>query len=850
MRLEKMKKGLSDSFRIWHPHYRSLIIHLLILGTLAGTLTYSQNYFLTSLMETLIAELQYNPLQPTYLQNILNFTGLNLAFMILLLFIASHLLLTAFEFWRTHIMGKLRADSRKDMENELLMHLLRKDDAFFSVHSPSETANRISVDIYRVCERRSHVLRVWWAGVLITGYLVFFLQKDWRLTVVVLMACAGAALWTLRMTKSVKHLDRSYLYQDDYVKSRFEDFLIAAPEIQVGRLYEKVSRNLEKLQDARNKTYMDFINLSGLLRVGDMLAALLALVSAIAILMYLRHSGEANSVLALLPVVIMSLPTLFKSTSEIIFLNVDFQLAHTSMMRLLEYESGEPETRPQDTREPAATLQAQDAAFSAPVNEAELVLDGVSYLYNALDRPRQAGVVDIDARFRPGSWTAIGGRAGSGKSTLVNLILGRLQPQRGNILYGNRTPNLWDQHFDQVFSFMPQNAALLNASIFENLFLGHDGQALPGEVSKSDLDLLERSNLGHLCRLKALEMTPADRLLAPEQAAKFADLVKKARTYFHHGPPREGYFSRDLWLLEILLDGKCQRHQALGLMISDGACRKLEILDNTPMAGKLVDWASKMLQSEQPLLELPNFYLYSQMAKTAIDERLWQLRVRLAGLLKNKTLPSEERLALYVIGLTATPADLGIDNLLYDWRSAGAFQQGSAPESDSLRKLLGSSWQPFQQEEINPFLTWRENLAFGVQDHISDSSLLEFIHREGSRDLFTWLGLQYDIGRQGGNLSGGQGQLVAFCRTLLRRTPVVILDEPTSSQDPASKINLAKMLQAYKQGRIIITVSHDRDLVSYADEVILMDNGRIATRGTFEEVMEKSELLRQSMPES
>jgi ABC-type thiamine transport system ATPase subunit len=403
---------------------------------------------------------------------------------------------------------------------------------------------------------------------------------------------------------------------------------------------------------------------------------------------------------------------------------------------------------------------------------------------------------------------------------------------------------------DQVFSFMPQNAALLNATIFENLFLGDDGKTGPGDLAASDLDLIERSSLGHLCRLKALEMTPGDQLLAPDQAGELAALVKKARTYFHHGPPGDGYFSRDLWLLEILLAGKCERSQALDLLIGGGQCREIRVLDHTPLAARLVDWGQKMLQCEKPLLELPNFYLYSQMAKTAIDERVWQLRVRCAGLLGHNSLAPEEQWAFYMIALTATPADLGIDNLLHDWSSSGAFRQGHALETDYLKQVLGPSWRPFHPQEINPYLSWRENLAFGAQDRLADASLLAFIDGEGRRDLFTWLGMQYGIGRQGGNLSGGQGQLVALCRTLLRRTPVVILDEPTSSLDPLSKIQIAKLLQAYKPGHIIITVSHDQEFVSLADAVILMDGGRIAAWGTFQEVAGKSALLGQTRRDS
>jgi len=174
-----------------------------------------------------------------------------------------------------------------------------------------------------------------------------------------------------------------------------------------------------------------------------------------------------------------------------------------------------------------------------------------------------------------------------------------------------------------------------------------------------------------------------------------------------------------------------------------------------------------------------------------------------------------------------------------------------------LRQLLGDAWQPFVATTVHPHLTWRENLIFGVVDirnnrtsRLLDKTLLSFVEEAGLNDCLTRMGLEFEIGRLGSNLSGGQGQLVALCRALLRRTPVLVLDEPTSALDPASRSTVAALLKEWKQDRIVITISHDMDFVREADEIKLVDAGRLSASGTFQELKDGSESFRKTLKQA
>lgn len=872
-----MEHGLARLFALWHPRYRLLIGQLLLAGTLAAGLVYLQNTLLTNLTFSLAATesaaagpalLASSGLVARVLSHFSRVLNLSLPLFILLLFIMGNLLAAAFEYWKIRVIGILRIKTRNDLEIEILTHLLGKEDFFFSRHPPAETVNRITVDLNRVCELRCLMMRLWWSAVLILSYFVFFLLHDWRLGLAVIGSCAASAVWTYRLTRRIKHLDRIYLHQDDHVKSQFEDFLRAAPEVQVGHLYHRVRRGFQSTQDERTGTYMRFLNLSGILRAGDALSPLVAIACTILVVIYMKQSGQGSLALALLPVMIMSLPALFHNASDLIFLNVDMQLAYTSEERLLEYETHDRLQADALQATPSRPESPENQAPDAPLDLAErsspaapLQLHRVTYLYHrGANRSQQGGVLEVEAEFGPGRWIAIVGRAGSGKTTLVNILLGRLQPQKGRIFYGEE-PLLysWDRHYSTVFSLMPQSLALLNTTISANLLFDTvaDGgpDSPPRQLTEADLEVLEAAGLGHLCRLKALDMLPQNPPDYSPLEAGIAGIRRRARAHFARAegaavlPYEAGFLDPNHWVLEIMLGGKCDRGLALRALMCERDYRGLRALYQTGLASELMDLGRRLLRQTRDLLALPNFHYYVKQARVPIEEPVWKLRAALAESAEREGMPQKMQLALCVVALTCSPAEFPDNHFLEKWRDAN-IQRLFAPEASLLKDIIGDFWQPFILEEINPYLTWRENLAFGVVERLPEQIMLDFLEQEGLNRIFTRLGLEFNIGRLGGNLSGGQGQLLALCRALLRRTPVLILDEPTSHLDPISSVRVAKLLHAWKTHRIIITVSHDPDFVSKADEIFLMDGGRIIANGTFEQILGSSELFRRALWET
>jgi subfamily B ATP-binding cassette protein MsbA len=134
-----------------------------------------------------------------------------------------------------------------------------------------------------------------------------------------------------------------------------------------------------------------------------------------------------------------------------------------------------------------------------------------------------------------------------------------------------------------------------------------------------------------------------------------------------------------------------------------------------------------------------------------------------------------------------------------------------------------------------------ENIAYGAEDptfeQVMAAAHSAFVD-EFVRDLPD--GYSTVVSERGTTLSGGQRQRIAIARAMVRNSPIVILDEPTSNLDAVSERYVMRGLSELMKGRTVFVIAHRFSTLFLADRVYLMERGRIVEAGTHAELRESS----------
>ncbi|XP_047990871.1 ATP-dependent translocase ABCB1-like [Leguminivora glycinivorella] len=160
---------------------------------------------------------------------------------------------------------------------------------------------------------------------------------------------------------------------------------------------------------------------------------------------------------------------------------------------------------------------------------------------------------------------------------------------------------------------------------------------------------------------------------------------------------------------------------------------------------------------------------------------------------------------------------------------------------DEARRTIGF----VQQEPILFDRTIGENIAYGDNSRKPSQDEIEAAAKQANiHNFITSLPLGYDtnIGSKGTQLSGGQKQRVAIARALIRKPQMLLLDEATSALDTESEKVVQEALDLAKAGRTCVMIAHRLSTVRDADVICVIHDGRVAERGTHQELMDLKKL--------
>lgn len=141
--------------------------------------------------------------------------------------------------------------------------------------------------------------------------------------------------------------------------------------------------------------------------------------------------------------------------------------------------------------------------------------------------------------------------------------------------------------------------------------------------------------------------------------------------------------------------------------------------------------------------------------------------------------------------------------------------------------------------------TIRANICFGKPD-ATEEEMIEAAKKARCHDFIMALPQGYDtvVGEGGGTLSGGEKQRISIARAILKNAPIIILDEAMASIDPKNEHLIQQAISELTRGKTIITIAHRLATIQNADQILVIDDGRVVESGTHAELIKQEGLYR------
>ena len=180
----------------------------------------------------------------------------------------------------------------------------------------------------------------------------------------------------------------------------------------------------------------------------------------------------------------------------------------------------------------------------------------------------------------------------------------------------------------------------------------------------------------------------------------------------------------------------------------------------------------------------------------------------------------------------------------YDPQSGSITVGGHNLKEFTCDSLLSNISMVFQ----NVYLfndTIRANICFGKPD-ATEEEMIKAAKKARCHDFIMALPNGYDtvVGEGGGTLSDGEKQRISIVRAILKNAPIIILDEATASIDPENEHFIQQAISELTRGKTIITIAHRLATVQNADQILVVEDGKIAECGTHEELIRKEGLYK------
>ena len=141
--------------------------------------------------------------------------------------------------------------------------------------------------------------------------------------------------------------------------------------------------------------------------------------------------------------------------------------------------------------------------------------------------------------------------------------------------------------------------------------------------------------------------------------------------------------------------------------------------------------------------------------------------------------------------------------------------------------------------------TIRNNIAYGKPD-ASDEEIIYAAKNSYADEFIEKLPQKYDtqIGEDGVRLSGGEKQRLSIARAIIKKTPIILLDEATSSLDSETESKIQKGLAYLTKGKTTLVIAHRLSTILNSEKIFVIDKGNVVAEGTHERLLETSSIYK------
>lgn len=264
---------------------------------------------------------------------------------------------------------------------------------------------------------------------------------------------------------------------------------------------------------------------------------------------------------------------------------------------------------------------------------------------------------------------------------------------------------------------------------------------------------------------------------------------------------------------------------------------------NVQKGAASVERIEAVLNAEEKIVEKPDAVAKKDFLDKIEYRNLNFSYISKTPVLKNINLTIRKGQTIALVGASGGGKSTLVDLLprFYDPQQGGIFIDGIDIRDlviNDLRALMGI----VTQESILFNDTVFNNIALGIEEKVREEDVIAAAKIANAHEFISQMdeGYQSTIGDRGQKLSGGQRQRLSIARAVLKNPPILILDEATSALDTESERLVQDALDRLMQNRTSLVIAHRLSTIKNADEIIVVDHGKIVERGTHQQLLEQN----------